>query len=792
MRIDYDALTIKIDHTIRKSGKFCPNLIKSGRILCKKPSNVKATRTERKSLPESASTLKNNSKGFWSLLKDKKSTFNPSYIIDPVDKTTLVDNKGKIELCVKDHFSNIGKDFSVESPHRASVADFLEKVATDNVSDQNMFTLPVNRSTVNRIVHELKSGKAMGTDEVPNEFLKFGGKTIVNTLIDLFVAICDLESIPSEWQKGIIIPIHKSGSVYNIDNYRGITLTSNVYKVFAKVLESNIMTFLENNNVLGENQGAFRRDRRIEDHLFTLNGVCASRKAAKLKTYVAFLDLSKAFDRVWRDGLFYSLWKNGIQGKVWRILKQLYGNVSNKVIFGEFETEWFEQEHGVKQGCVLSPALFSVLMKDLVDMLKEHNLGVSFASQIINALLYADDVALLAESEVQLQQMLNVASDFASKWNLKFNASKSKVLVIGKRTDKNKLWYIGHTSIEEADTYKYLGVYFSRNLKSSYHINTYVKSNIENKLNGMIQILGRHGHFNRIGFGTALWESVIKPTISHACAVWLQSSTAQSDFIESLQYRAAKIVMRIKLNIPKCALFTELGWEPINAFLDRQRVSYFARFAKLPHTRWCKIVLSHLFGQSVTEWPYMGHIRSLFEESGLDHFFEGNVNINTFNKFFGQNVKFKQMELIASKSSLKSYLFFHKVSGPQKYLNNIDDFEASRLKLLARTDCLPLNSVLKRMSMINSDICDLCSSDVDDVSHFLVDCPALQSIRNEYFSEISIVFSDFIELPSIDKVNLLIGDYGYFINDECGNYFDIKGKNMLKSMFLLRNQLLEV
>ena len=70
------------------------------------------------------------------------------------------------------------------------------------------------------------------------------------------------------------------------------------------MLEENIMAFLEDNNILGESQGAFRRDRRIEDHLFTLNGICSLRKASKLKMYIAFLDLSKAFDGVWREGLF--------------------------------------------------------------------------------------------------------------------------------------------------------------------------------------------------------------------------------------------------------------------------------------------------------------------------------------------------------------------------------------------------------------------------------------------------------------------------------------------------------
>ena len=148
--------------------------------------------------------------------------------------------------------------------------------------------------------------------------------------------------------------------------------------------------------------GAFRRDRRIEDHLFTLNGICSLRKASKLKTYIAFLDLSKAFDRVWREGLYYLIWKNGVEEKVWRLLKELYSTVNNKVVLGDLESEWFNQDNGVKQGCILPPSLFSVMMKDLTDMLSEHNIGVPIASQIISALLYADDVALMAESESDL------------------------------------------------------------------------------------------------------------------------------------------------------------------------------------------------------------------------------------------------------------------------------------------------------------------------------------------------------------------------------------------------------
>ena len=113
------------------------------------------------------------------------------------------------------------------------------------------------------------------------------------------------------------------------------------------------MNYLEENNVLGEVQGAVRKGRRTEDYIFTLQGIYVlfvNKK--KCKIYLAFLDLSKAFDRVWRDGLFYLLWKNGIQGKCWKLLKSLYSKVSNKVLFGQHETEFFDQEFGLKQGYV--------------------------------------------------------------------------------------------------------------------------------------------------------------------------------------------------------------------------------------------------------------------------------------------------------------------------------------------------------------------------------------------------------------------------------------------------------
>jgi hypothetical protein len=188
--------------------------------------------------------------------------------------------------------------------------------------------------------------------------------------------------------------------------------------------------------------------------------LCALRKSKKCKIFLAFLDLSKAFDRVWRECLFYLLWKNGIQGKCWKLLRSLYSNVSNKVLFEDFESDWFDQEFGLKQGCVLSSTLFSVSMNDLIRMLSKHNLGVNLASDIINCLLFADGIVLIGKSEQELHTLLNITVRFRSKWNLKFNSKMSKVMVIGKKIDKLKRWDLGNDQIEETNVYKYLGVYF--------------------------------------------------------------------------------------------------------------------------------------------------------------------------------------------------------------------------------------------------------------------------------------------------------------------------------------------
>jgi hypothetical protein len=131
--------------------------------------------------------------------------------------------------------------------------------------------------------------------------------------------------------------------------------------------------------------------------------------------------------------------------------------------------------------------------------------------------------------------------------------------------------------------------------------------------------------------------------------------------LETWQYKAAKLIINTNMTIPKSTLFLKLGWEPIKDFLDRQRISYFSRLHNLPCKRLCKIVFDELKdSQFHPKWDYLNNVRRVFENAGLDHHLNSDVNMITFKKFFGEYVRNRKIYITnaKSKSSLTNYVHF--------------------------------------------------------------------------------------------------------------------------------------
>jgi len=288
---------------------------------------------------------------------------------------------GKMEMTIKDDSNDIAKVVRKIRNGETNVGLQSNVLLNDIV---------ITYDDVKDAISSAKNNKSPGLDMITNELLKNGGIGLINSLVKLFNHLILLGSTPRDWNKGIIVPIFKKGNKNDLNNYRGITLTSCVSKIFNRIIANYISNFVEENNILSEIQGGFRKDHRCEDHVFSLKSIAAMRHAENKETYMAFLDFRKAFDTVWRDGLLSVAWNLGIRGKFWSILNSLYQNVQCNVKFGDIVTDFFDVEEGVKQGCVLSPILFCLYINELSKMLDEHNVGIHILGVNIKCLFWAE------------------------------------------------------------------------------------------------------------------------------------------------------------------------------------------------------------------------------------------------------------------------------------------------------------------------------------------------------------------------------------------------------------------
>ena len=132
-------------------------------------------------------------------------------------------------------------------------------------------------------------------------------------------------------------------------------------------------------------------------------------KSQRKHTYVSYIDFSKAYDRVNRAFLWKKLEKLGVYGNMLKCIKSLYSNVSSCVKLSPSQsTDWFNVGSGLRQGCIMSPLCFNIYINDMAVEIKNKCKGVCVGDDRVWLLMYADDVVFLAESETDLQDMLNV------------------------------------------------------------------------------------------------------------------------------------------------------------------------------------------------------------------------------------------------------------------------------------------------------------------------------------------------------------------------------------------------
>ena len=282
---------------------------------------------------------------------------------------------------------------------------------------------PITADLIRKALGKMKGGKAAGPSGIIAEMLKAAGEEGIELLRQLVEVVFSSGVIPEEWKESYILNLYKGkGDALERGNYRGLKLTDQVMKLLERVLDSFVRRMVD----IDAMQFGFVPGRGTTDAIFIIRQLQEKFIAANKPLYFAFVDLEKAFDRVPRKVLWWALRSLGVEEWAVRVIQGMYQDVKSRVrVNGQYSKE-FEVGVGVHQGSVLSPLLFILVLEALS---REFRTGVPWE------LLYADDLAVIADSLEECITKLTTWKDGMEGRGLRVNMKKTKLMVSGPGLD---------------------------------------------------------------------------------------------------------------------------------------------------------------------------------------------------------------------------------------------------------------------------------------------------------------------------------------------------------------------
>lgn len=382
-----------------------------------------------------------NMKEFYAKLKAVYGppTKSASPLLSANGKEIIVDENKILERWVE-HFSEVlNRDSSANTavirsiPQQAPVPELDLVPCLKEVKDASK---------------QLSDGKLPAKDGIPAEIYKAGGTYFLKKLTKLLQEMWKKGIVPQDFKDASVISLFKSGKRSLCDNYRGISLLSVAGKILARIILSRINQHLTD-IIYSESQCGFRKGRGTTDMVFCLRQLQEKAREHKSPLFIAFIDLTKAFDTVPRTALWTVLEKIGIPSKMRNIIISLHEGMKAEVIYNGKVSEAFNVNNGTKQGCVLAPLLFALYFAVMLRYaLKDKDFGVPVrfratgglfnirrftaktktSVELICDLLFADDCALVSQTFEGLQETVDSFSDACQAFGLTISIKKTEVI----------------------------------------------------------------------------------------------------------------------------------------------------------------------------------------------------------------------------------------------------------------------------------------------------------------------------------------------------------------------------
>ena len=527
-----------------------------------------------------------------------------------------------------------------------------------------------------------------------------------------------------------------------------------VGKLFTAVLNDRVTSFIESLGLLGEEQAGFRSGYSTMDHIFSLHAIFDWYLKRRKRVYTAFVDYKKAFDLIDRSSLWLKLIDNGINGKLLRVVKDIYKKSKSCVSYNNSKSDFFKSNIGVKQGENLSPILFSLYLNDFSSFLSQRYPGLDSLSSAIDVtcfteeenmfvdlftLLYADDTIVLAENAEELQLALDALFDYCQLWHLTVNTAKTKIVIFSRgKVRKAPTFLFGGDEICVCDDYVYLGTTFNYNNSFKKAINKQVSQARRALYSMKSKILPL---LLPIDVKLELFEHLVMPILLYGSEIWGFEDLAQ---IETFFCRYCKELLGLHKRTPNCMVYGEIGKNKLAKNVTLRMLMFWYKLVHSKMSKVANVLYNFQYALSVRQENSMSwviKIKNLLDNLGLTEIWNNqasNLTLASFKSLISAKLndinKQEWHSDVEENSQCLNYRIFKQTLHFEKYFHHLNDSEA---KILCKFRCanhkLPIVSGRYNQIPRNERFCTHCNEGkIGDEFHYLFQCSRFHEQRKKY------------------------------------------------------------
>ena len=410
---------------------------------------------------------------------------------------------------------------------------------------------------IDSIVNNLQFGKAAGIDGITAEHIVYSHPIIVMLLVKLFNMMILLEYIPIEFGLGLSIPLPKVNFSADLGDYRCITISP----VISKIFELHIANVLNDHLSCSNWQLGFKKKLSCSHAIYAVRKTVDYFVSNESTVNVCTMDISKAFDKINQHCLLLKLAERRIPINFLLILELWFTNIFIKVKWGNSVSRFFRLISGIRQGGILSPILFAIYVDNVVSEMARSKLGCYIKGFFAGVWLYADDVVLLSASVSELQLMIDICVRELDKIDLCLNVQKCNCLRIGRRFNARcSRLFIGGETVPCNNEVRYLGI----SIKSARTFKCIMSMNKQKFYRAANCIISKVGCKN-VSVLTALLLSKCVPIIMYGLPACCLTKTEKTKLDNSLDVILAKVFGTFNKTILRHCLYycdiLPLSWQ---------------------------------------------------------------------------------------------------------------------------------------------------------------------------------------------------------------------------------------